>query len=107
MISVLYVVHILLCLFLMLIVLIQAGKGSGVGLSIGGGMSQTMFGGSGGRTFFMKLTTGVAAAFLITCLILARAATRRDTGYHGVVSGNEAPAQPAAPAALPTLPAGK
>lgn len=104
MITLLYTIHIFLCITLILIVLLQAGKGSGVGLSIGGGMSQTMFGGSGGKTFFMKVTTGVAVAFMITCMALAYLATRNAGGYHGVLTGTQTQA-PAAPAPQPSAPA--
>jgi preprotein translocase subunit SecG len=107
-ITLLYTIHIFLCIALALIVLIQAGKGSGVGLSIGGGMSQTMFGGSGGKTFFMKITIGIAVAFMITCMSLAYLATKGAGGYHGVLSGTETQAAPPAqtqPQGVPSMPA--
>jgi preprotein translocase subunit SecG len=97
MLTLLHILHIVLSLSLIFIVLIQAGKGSGVGLSIGGGMSQTMFGGSGGKTFFMKLTTGIAFAFMITSMILAYMASHTAQGYHGVMSGRATQQAPALP----------
>jgi preprotein translocase subunit SecG len=59
--------HILACMALILIVLLQTGKGAEMGAAFGGA-SQTLFGGSGGATFLGKLTTGAAVAFMITCL---------------------------------------
>jgi preprotein translocase subunit SecG len=61
------VFHILACLALILIVLLQTGKGAEMGAAFGGA-SQTLFGGSGGATFLSKLTTGAAVVFMITCL---------------------------------------
>ena len=60
-------IHILACLALILIVLLQTGKGAEIGAAFGGA-SQTLFGGSGGGTFFGKLTTGAAIVFMLTCL---------------------------------------
>jgi preprotein translocase subunit SecG len=59
--------HILACMALILIVLLQTGKGAEMGAAFGGA-SQTLFGGSGGTTFLSKLTTGAAIVFMITCL---------------------------------------
>ena len=61
------VFHVLACMALILIVLLQTGKGAEMGAAFGGA-SQTLFGGSGGTTFLSKLTTGAAVAFMITCL---------------------------------------
>jgi preprotein translocase subunit SecG len=61
------VFHVLACMALILIVLLQTGKGAEMGAAFGGA-SQTLFGGGGGATFLGKLTTGAAIAFMITCL---------------------------------------
>jgi len=61
------ILHILACMALILIVLLQTGKGAEMGAAFGGA-SQTLFGGSGGTTFLGKLTTGAAIVFMITCL---------------------------------------
>ncbi len=55
--------------------LLQTGKGSEIG-AVFGSSSQTLFGSTGGSTFFGKLTTVVAIIFLLTSLILAGRATR-------------------------------
>lgn len=65
--TVLVIFHVLACLALILIVLLQTGKGAEMGAAFGGA-SQTLFGGSGGTTFLGKLTTGAAVVFMVTCL---------------------------------------
>ena len=67
--------HVLACVALVVIVLLQSGKGAEMGAAFGGA-SQTLFGGSGGSTFMSKLTTGAAVVFMITCLLLSITAKR-------------------------------
>lgn len=63
------VVHIITCALIVLVVLMQSGKGAEISASFGGS-SQTVFGSSGGANFFTKLTFGLAAVFMITSLAL-------------------------------------
>ncbi|MBI5602894.1 MAG: preprotein translocase subunit SecG [Deltaproteobacteria bacterium] len=63
-------IHILVCLALIMIVLLQTGKGASMGAAFGGS-SQTIFGSSGASTFLTKLTTIVAVVFMLTSLLLA------------------------------------
>src|SRR5205814_2680760 len=65
------VLHILACLFLILVVLLQSGKGGGMGLAFGGGGSQTVFGGSGAGNFLTKATAVTACLFMLTSVSLA------------------------------------
>ena len=51
MIYLLYTIHITVCLFLMLVILLQAGKGGGVGAGLGGATTQQVFGGRGASNF--------------------------------------------------------
>jgi preprotein translocase subunit SecG len=67
----LIIFHILICVALVMIVLLQTGKGADMGAAFGGGSSQTLFGSSGASTFLTKSTTMVAVAFMITSLGLA------------------------------------
>ena len=67
----LIIFHILICLALVMIVLLQTGKGADMGATFGGGSSQTLFGSSGASTFLTKSTTMVAVAFMLTSLALA------------------------------------
>jgi len=100
--TLLYVLFVVVCAALILLVLIQQGKGAGVGFSMGGA-SQAMFGGSGGREFFIKVTAVLAAAFMVICIILARAAVSDAGQYRGALSN--VPAAPPAPApGVPGLP---
>ena len=69
------VIHVLACFFLIVVVLLQTGKGADMGAVFGGG-SQTLFGSSGAGNFLTKLTTGTAIAFMVTSLILTYGATR-------------------------------
>jgi preprotein translocase subunit SecG len=67
----LLVIHILVCLSLIGIVLIQGGKGAEVGATFGAGASNTVFGASGGQSFIGKMTAGAAVIFMLTSLALA------------------------------------
>jgi preprotein translocase subunit SecG len=63
------VIHIITCILLILVVLIQSGKGAEISASFGGS-SQTVFGSSGGANFFTYFTQGAAVVFFITSLTL-------------------------------------
>jgi len=65
----LLVIHIICCVGVILIVLLQAGKGASLGASFGGGSSQTMFG-AGSATFIGRITWVMAGAFMATSLLL-------------------------------------
>ena len=67
---VLVTLHILVCIALIVIVLLQKGRGADIG-ALFGGSSQTLFGSTGGSTFFNRLTTSVAVIFMLTSLTLA------------------------------------
>ena len=67
----LLVIHIMVCLVLILVVLLQRGKGSDMGAALGGGGSNTVFGGRGAGNFLTKLTTAAAAGFMLTSLSLS------------------------------------
>src|SRR6185369_1494000 len=65
------ILHIIVCLFLMLTVLLQSGKGGGMGAAFGGGNAATVFGGSGASSFLRRLTAGAGAIFMLTSMVLA------------------------------------
>jgi preprotein translocase subunit SecG len=71
MINLLIALHVFVCILLILIVLLQSGKGAEMGVSLGGGASQTLFGAAGPATLLTKVTTVVAVIFMITSLTLA------------------------------------
>jgi preprotein translocase subunit SecG len=80
MITFLTVLHVFVCLFLILVVLLQAGKGGGMGIAFGGGGgSQTVFGSSGAGNFLTRLTSVTAFLFLLTSLGLAHFSSQQDS----------------------------
>ena len=93
-------VHILVCFALIMIVLLQAGKGAEMGAAFGGA-SQTIFGSSGAMGFLSKMTTGVAVLFMITSLILTFSSTR---GASSVIKERPAQSAPAEPSQIPAQP---
>lgn len=68
--TVLAIIHVIVCLFLILVVLLQTGKGADIAAAFGG-TSQTAFGARGATSFLSKLTTGAAVVFMLTSLTLA------------------------------------
>lgn len=77
MIPLLIVVHVVVCFIMILIVLLQGGKGAEMGAAFGGA-SQTVFGSSGPTDFLGKLTTWAAALFMVTSLSLAYLSSGRS-----------------------------
>ena len=75
--TVLIIVHVIVALFLILIVLLQTGKGAAMGSAFGGA-SQTMFGSSGAGNFLSKMTTVAAVLFMLTSLGLATVSSRQE-----------------------------
>jgi preprotein translocase subunit SecG len=74
------IIHVVVCLFLVLVVLLQAGKGGGMGIAFGGGGgSQTVFGSSGAGNFLTRLTSITALIFLVTSLGLAHYSSQQDS----------------------------
>jgi preprotein translocase subunit SecG len=98
----LYVVHVLVCVFLILVVLLQQGKGADLSV-FGGGSTQTAFGARGATTLLHKLTV---ASFLVFILTTVSIAILKGGPSGTVMSGQgkgSAPAKtaPAAPAPKP------
>ena len=95
------ILHMFVCVFLILVVLLQTGKGADVAAAFGG-TSQTAFGARGAATLLSKLTTGSAIIFMITSFALAILANK---GTGSVVT--DEPGQqsaPAVPAPAPQTP---
>ncbi len=92
------IVHIIVCILLILIVLLQTGKGADIGAAFGGGSSQTLFGSAGPAGFFTKITTGVAVIFMVTSIGLAYMYSHRT----GVSSARETRPAKSAPVQPPT-----
>ena len=78
MVALIIAIHVLICIVLTVVVLLQQGKGADVG-AVFGGSSQTVFGSSGAGNFLTKLTSGLAVAFFATSMFLAYASTKHVT----------------------------
>ncbi len=87
--------HISAGLFLILVVLLQTGKGAAMGSAFGSGASQTMFGSSGAGSFLTKLTTAAAIVFMVTSLTLATMSS--DKTRDSVIDMDETTQQEPAP----------
>lgn len=94
------IIHLIVCFFLIFIVLIQSGKGAELGAAFGGS-SQTLFGARGAATLFSKLTTVAAVVFMLTSLTLA-VFTSRSTS----VVKETAPVSSEQQSTVPQYPAG-
>jgi preprotein translocase subunit SecG len=79
------ILHVVVSIALILIVLLQTGKGADMGAAFGGGGSQTLFGSTGASTFLSKATTGAAIIFMLTSLALAYMSGQR--GSDSIMTG--------------------
>jgi preprotein translocase subunit SecG len=95
------VIHILVCIFLIFVVLLQSGQSGDIAAAFGGQGSQTAFGPRGAATVLTKATTWCAVIFMLTSITLSIAASRRS-GPKSVLqtlpTKSSAPAKPANPA---------
>src|SRR5512138_1453022 len=93
----LLIVHVIVCLFLIVVVLLQSGKAADLAGAFGGMGSQTAFGPRGAATVLSKATTASAVLFMITSLSLAILYTREGRGAGSSVL-DKAPAAQTTPA---------
>ena len=104
MIILLTIIHIIVCVFLVIVVLLQSGKAADLAGAFGGMGSQTAFGPRGSATVLSKATTVSAAVFMVTSLSLAIMASRGSSSVSSVterskpVATKSTTAKPAAPA---------
>ena len=85
--------HILVCCFLILVVLLQSGKAGDLASTFGGGGSQTAFGTRSATSLLTRFTAVSAAVFMVTCLILAGFAKRGESSVMTDTPTSTAPAQ--------------
>lgn len=97
------IIHVIVCLFLIAVVLLQSGKGAEMGASFGSSGSQSVFGAGGGTTFLSKMTTGAAVIFMLTSLVLAYFAGAPSS--NSIMAGKSAPVEAGKTAAPLTQPA--
>lgn len=89
--TLLIIVHIVVCLFLIGIVLLQHGKGADIGATFGGS-SQSLFGSEGPLPLLNKITTFVAVLFMVTSISLAYISAHRGSGSVMSVLSSDQPA---------------
>ncbi len=80
-------IHVIVCLFLILVVLLQRGKSTDIAAAFGGMGSQTAFGPRGAATVLTKATTWAAVIFMLTSITLSIYASRRSAGSGSVLQG--------------------
>jgi preprotein translocase subunit SecG len=97
MLIVLTLVHILVCVFLVIVVLLQSGKAADLAGAFGGMGSQTAFGPRGSATVLSKATTISAVLFMFTSLTLTIMATRSGAGGASVLQRATPKTQQSAP----------
>jgi preprotein translocase subunit SecG len=95
--------HVIVCLALIMIVLLQTGKGADMGAAFGGGSSQTLFGSTGASTFLSKATTFAAIIFMGTCFALAYVSSNRQST--SIMEEVKTPIEQSIPVAAPETPA--
>lgn len=93
----LVVLHVIVCLFLIIVVLLQSGQSGDIAAAFGGMGSQTAFGPRGAATVLTKATTWCAVIFMITSITLSVLATRRG-GSGSVLQNMQSPASNSQPA---------
>ena len=91
------VLYVLVCLVLMLVILLQQGKGGDIANAFGGGSSQAAFGARSGATVLSRATTIAAVLFIVGALVLGIMGQRGP----GSVVGGRAPQQQSQPAPKP------
>lgn len=108
--TLLTIVHVLVCLFLIAVVLLQSGRAGGMGV-LSGAATQTVFGGRGAGGFLQKTTAIAAIVFMITCASLSWiASSTRDRGLRSATGAStattaagRAPARAQSPASTSTF----
>ena len=104
--GVLLALHIVICFSLIVVVLLQSGKGGGLAGGAFGGTAQTVFGGRGATDFMTRATMVLGAAFFVTSLVLALMSS--GTGnQRSLLQDAARKAASTAPAQIPAQPGGQ
>ena len=98
------ILHLIACFFLIAVVLLQQGKGQDLASAFGGGGTQAAFGPRGSATLLSRVTTGLAAVFMITSISLA-VLKQRQTSVLDSIPAVASPTPAAAPTNVLGLPA--
>jgi preprotein translocase subunit SecG len=103
--------HVILSVFLVLIIMMQPGKGADISSAFGGGSASQLFGASGPGNFLTRGTGVIAGLFMVTSILLALMSTEGSSGFdnlenlqeEGEAGGGFGNATPAPENALPPL----
>jgi preprotein translocase subunit SecG len=101
-------IHILVCFFIIIVVLLQSGQSGDISAAFGGQGSQTAFGPRGAASALSKATTWSAVAFMVTSIALSVYAAKHSSAPGSVLQGLKSqpvktqPAPTPAPATTPT-----
>ena len=101
------IIHVIVCFFLIIVVLLQSGKSGDIAAAFGGMGSQTAFGPRGAATALSRATTWSTVIFMITSITLSVMASRRVSSSSSILQGlspSQTKTQPAAPAPAPAQP---
>ena len=99
------IIHVLLCVFMIFVILLQPGKDAGMGAALGGGAATSAFGGRGAVTFLSKLTAVCAGLFFLTSLGLSFVGVRASVTSSVAAKAAAKPAPAPAPAPGSAAPA--
>ncbi|MDR9499438.1 MAG: preprotein translocase subunit SecG [Hydrogenovibrio sp.] len=97
-------IHLFIAFILIVLVLLQHGKGADAGANFGGGSSQSFFGGGGGSNFLLKVTSVVAVIFFVTSLSLAYMGAQQASGSGSVIDKTVEPSEPTKNSDDPVVP---
>ena len=98
------VIHVIVCAFLIIVVLLQSGQGGDIAAAFGGMGSQTAFGPRGSATILSKATTWSAVIFMVTSITLSIFAARRGGSGNSVLSGVKPSTEKSQPVQTPSNP---
>ena len=101
--TLLVIIHLIVCLFLIFIVLIQSSKGAELGAAFGGS-SQTLFGSRGAATLLSKLTTISAVVFMLTSLFLSMLSVKGSSVIRKTLPMEQKSGMPAQRMPVQTMP---
>ena len=103
--NIVLMLHVVAAIGIIVLVLIQHGKGADMGAAFGGGSSGSLFGATGSANFLSRLTAVFATVFFLTSLSMAYLASHKTSATGGVMDSvtNSAPKAPAVPA-VPGVP---
>src|ERR1700730_1042774 len=97
-------IHVIVCFFLILVVLLQSGKSGDIAAAFGGMGSQTAFGTRTAATVLTKATTWAAVIFMVTSVTLSIYAAKRSHRIGSVLEGTQTTPAKSAPASTPSVP---